>query len=122
MGRKKKGYQQSLGEVHGSSKAVKAMLKGNLGSGADALITLENFDISYLEMIKDKAKTSDESQILCGIIDTLLQNKSLLKLRDDMAALSQKSQGGSFYSQKSVAELACFFFLGQHFSQIKKHV
>ena len=61
MGRKKKGYQQALGEAHGSTKAVKAMLKGNLGSGADAIITLEKFDISYLEMIKEQAKSSEES-------------------------------------------------------------
>lgn len=67
------------------------MLKGNLGSGADALITLENFDITYLEMIKEKAKSSEESLILCGIIDSLTEKKSLLKLRDDMASLSQKS-------------------------------
>ena len=49
-----------MGEAHGSSKAVKAMLKGNLGGGIDVPINLDSFDITYLEMIKHQAKESEE--------------------------------------------------------------
>jgi hypothetical protein len=63
-------------------------------------------------MINHQAKESNESANISEIVTNLMEKKSLMKLRDDVATLSQKSQGGSFYSQKSVAELAGFLFIG----------
>jgi hypothetical protein len=73
-------------------------------------------------MIKDTASESEESASVVKIVDSLMETKSLVGLRDEVANLSHKSQGGSLYSQKSVAEFACFIFLGSQFSMVKKYV
>lgn len=122
MGKKKRGYQQSIGDKHNSSKAVKAILH-NSENGLDAIVlSLDDFDLDYLKMIKDTASESEESANVVKIVDSLVTSKSLLTLRDDVANLSHRSQGGSLYSQKSVAEFACFIFLGSQFSMVKKYV
>lgn len=78
--------------------------------------------MSYLKMIKDTASESEESASVVKMVDALISSKSYSRLRDDVANLSHKSQGGSLYSQKSVAEFACYIFLGSQFSMVKKYV
>jgi hypothetical protein len=56
------------------------------------------------------------------MIKSLVETRSLLTLRHDVQALSQRSQGGGNSTQQAVSHFACFLFLGSQFSQVKKYV
>jgi len=124
MAGKKKGYQQSLSanQNSGTGGALVGMTKGaraqKLKSQEFGVVQLCAFDEAYLKMVLDTSSgdgdEDDGTNLVKDTAENLLQTRSLGSLRDKVAALSQKSQGGKNQGQsnKSALNLTCFLYLG----------
>ena len=119
MGKKKKGYQQSLGEAQGAGKHNAA--KGHHAGTMLPPVDLGAFDESYLKMVVDTAGTSEVGEQIAKIANALLETKSLVTLREDVQSLSLRSQGGGLVGQDSAKDFVCFLLLGPQFHQLKKY-
>jgi len=97
-------------------------MKNSLKSGVNVPeIKLSAWDNQYLHMLADTSSKNEETQDVTKMTMAILDKHSLLQLREDVQALSHRSQGGGNYSQESVSHLACYLFIGSQFSQVKKY-
>lgn len=99
----------------GMTKGARAQ---KLKSQEFGVVQLCAFDEAYLKMVLDTSSgggnEGDGPNLVKETAENLLQTRSLGSLRDKVAALSQKSQGGKNQGQsnKSALNLTCFLYLG----------
>ena len=119
MAKKKRGYQQSLGEGHGSQHSKKKQVDGQA-------VKLSTFDKLQFGMVQDKCAKSEDAnvaQLLKTMTDTLLKTETTEKLRDNMTLLSEKCRAGSPAVTKdpNVGTMVVALHMNAQFSIVKKH-